>query len=476
MERFDVVVVGAGPTGLLLASELALGGAKVVVLERLTEPDKTIKAGGVGVLAVEALIRRGLGPAIDAAEAKVLETFLAMQKQSGVTPSLDRMKKIGGHFAGLFLIDQSRQREPERRFRGINQQLLEGLLGDHARSLGIEVRRGTAFEGFVVDGDRVVVDDRIEASWLMGCDGGRSPVRKLAGFAFEGTAPTVVGHQAVVQLDHPERLLPLGWRRTARGMIAYGPTPGRIATVEFTGPPENRDAEISKEEVEASVRNVSGADVRVLSMETATRWTDHARLADSYRKGRVFLAGDAAHVHSPFGGQGLGLGLLDAVNLGWKLAGVIRGDFAESILDTYTEERRPVAAAVLENTRAQVALMRPDAQTGALREIVARFMDTDEGTRFFGEMMSGIRTRYDLGSEDPVVGTLSRDLADVVVATSDDEEAVAREFRVRVVRGDEPRYARPDGCIAWAGGPGLREALARWAPRTTIAPSALVRG
>ncbi len=468
MERFDVVAVGAGPTGLLLASELALGGAKVVVLERLTEIDRTMKAGAVGVLAAEALVRRGLGAAIEAAEAKMLEAFVAMQKQSGVAPNLDRFKKIGGHFAGLFLIDQSRQREPERRFRGVNQQLLEGLLGEHARASGVEVRRGTPLAGFRANEDGVLVNESIEAAWLVGCDGGRSPVRKLAGFAFEGTAPTVVGHQAVVQLDHPERLLPLGWRRTAHGMMAYGPTPGRIATVEFTGPPSSREAEITKEEIEASIRNVSGADVRVLSMESATRWTDHARLADSYRKGRVFLAGDAAHVHSPFGGQGLGLGLLDAVNLGWKLAGVIRGDFAESILDTYTQERRPVAAAVLENTRAQVALMRPDEQTGALREIVARFMDTDEGTRFFGEMMSGIRTRYDLGDENPVVGTLSRDLADVVVATNDEEESVAREFRVRIMRGEEPRYVRPDGCIAWAGGAGLREALARWAPKAAM--------
>jgi hypothetical protein len=251
-------------------------------------------------------------------------------------------------------------------------------------------------------------------------------------------------------------------------MISYGLTPGRIMTVEFRGPPEDRDAVITKDELEASIRHVSGADVRVLSMENATRWTDHARLADSYRAGRVFLAGDAAHVHSPFGGQGLGLGLLDAVNLGWKLAGVLRGDFRESILDTYTKERRPVAVAVLENTRAQIALLRPDEQTSALRAIVARLMDTDEGTRFFGEMMSGVRTRYDLGEDSPLVGTISRDLADVVIATSDEEEAVARGFRVRVTRGEEPRYVRPDGCIAWAGGPGLGEALARWTPKLPI--------
>jgi 2-polyprenyl-6-methoxyphenol hydroxylase-like FAD-dependent oxidoreductase len=453
MERCDVVVVGAGPTGLLLASELVLGGAKVVVLERLTEIDQAEKAGGLGVLAAEALVRRGLGPALDSAEARMR------------TPDLDRMKKIGGHFARLFHIDQSRQREPERRFRGVNQQLLEDILNEHARAAGVELRRGTPLTAMRVADDGVVVNETIEASWLVGCDGGRSAVRKLAGFAFEGTPPTLLGHQAVVEIDHPQRLFPVGWRRTPRGMIAYGPTPGRIATVELSGPAENRDAEITKEEVEASIRNVSGADVRVLSMASARRWTDHARLVESYQKGRVLLAGDAAHVHSPLGGQGLNLGLLDAVNLGWKLAGVVRGDFAESILETYTKERRPVAVAVLEITRAQAALMRPDEQTSALRDIVARLMDTDEGTRFFGEMMSGVRTRHDLGDEHPLVGTLSPDLADVVIATSDEEESVARDFRVRVARGDEPRYARPDGCIAWAGGARLREALARWAPK-----------
>jgi 2-polyprenyl-6-methoxyphenol hydroxylase-like FAD-dependent oxidoreductase len=459
MERFDVVVVGAGPTGLLLASELVLGGAKVVVLERLKEIDRTEKAGGLGVLAAEALVRRGLGPALDAAEA-------ATQERSGTrAPNVDRMEKVGGHFARLLHIDQSRQREPDRRFRAVDQQQLEGILNEHARTVGVELRRGTPLTAMRVADHGVVVNETIEAAWLVGCDGGRSPVRKLAGFAFEGTEPTVLGRQAVVEVDHPERLLPLGWRRTPRGMIAYGPAPGRIATVELRGPLENRDAEITKEEVEASIRSVSGADVRVLSMERATRWTDHARLADSYKIGRVLLAGDAAHVHSPLGGQGLNLGLLDAVNLGWKLAGVVRGDSAGSILETYTTERRPVAVAVLEITRAQAALMRPDEQTSALREIVARLMDTDDGTRFFGEMMSGVRNRYDLGDDHPLVGTLSRDLADVVVATSNEQEAVAREFRVRVTRGEEPRYARPDGCIAWAGGERLREALARWAPR-----------
>jgi 2-polyprenyl-6-methoxyphenol hydroxylase-like FAD-dependent oxidoreductase len=370
------------------------------------------------------------------------------------------------------------------------------MLGEYARQLRIDVRRDCEVLGFSDDGSGVAVEARgptgefaLRCAYLVGCDGGRSLVRKRAGIDFPGTEPTLTGRQAIVELDHPDRLLPLGWRRTLTGMLAYGPVPGRIFVAEFDGPPADRDMPVTREEVEKSLRYVSGADVRIVAMKSATRFTDNARQASVYRLGRVLLSGDCAHVHSPFGGQGLNLSLLDAVNLGWKLAAVLRGWSHEGLLDTYGAERHPVAARVLANTRAQVALMRPDAQSGALRDIVAELMKRDEGNRFFGEMMSGIATRYDLGGDHPMVGRLSGDM----IVEGDDGEtslfasmhhgegvlvdaadgaaariATAWAPRVRCVKGRDGTslLVRPDGCVAWAGDDrgveGLETALARW--------------
>jgi hypothetical protein len=290
------------------------------------------------------------------------------------------------------------------------------------------------------------------------------------------------------QRDRPIRFFrhTLGWRRTAVGMMSYRPTPGRVGIVEFDGPPADREAPVTAAEVEQSLRRVSGADVRVTALRSATRFTDNTRQASSYRQGRVLLAGDAAHVHSPFGGQGLNLGLLEAVNLGWKLCATVQGRAPDSLLDTYTTERHPVAARVLDNTRAQLALMRPDPQTTAMRQIVADLLTTNpDVNRHFGEMISGVTTRYDLGDDDPLVGRLVADLdltIDGVVTRlfsrmrdgcglivdgdgMASEEGAAWASRVRVMKapGARSMLVRPDGCIAWAGrAGGLRPALERW--------------
>ena len=478
----DVVVVGAGPTGLLLASELVLGGVRVVVIERRTEPDQALKAGGIGALAGEVLERRGLGPQLDAEEAAALGAV----KGTGKSP-------IVGNFGALFLIDQALQREPARRMRGVAQQALERILADHALALGVEVWRGDAVESFVDAGARVLVEvsgaggpRTLDAAFLVGCDGARSLVRKAAGFDFPGTDPTLTGRQGIVELDHPERLLPHGWRRTTTGMMAFGPRPGRLSVIELDGPPADRDAPITAGEFEESLRRVSAADVRITALRSATRWTDNARQASTYQRGRVLLAGDAAHIHSPFGGQGLNLGLVDATNLGWKLAGTVRGNAPDGLLDTYTTERHPVAASVLDNTRAQLALMRPDPQTTALRRIMADLMTTyPDVNRHLGEMISGVDTRYDLGDDDPLVGRLvaDRDLTIDGVATrlyslmhdgralliagddapSDEVRGIPAHVRVARVRGAGSMLIRPDGCIAWAGRTGgLRTAVERW--------------
>jgi 2-polyprenyl-6-methoxyphenol hydroxylase-like FAD-dependent oxidoreductase len=494
-KQVDVVVVGAGPVGLLTAIELTLGGVRVLVLERLAAASMAMKAGGIGPLGIEALQRRGMAAAVAAAE---MRGFAAIQKfiEQGGPDVRGEGRKFSGHFAGLTLIRADAQKEPERRMRLVDQQAAEAMLAERARSLGIEVRRNCDVKGFVQE-DGVDVEwaspageDRIRCSYLVGCDGGRSPIRKMAGFEFPGTPPTMTMYQATAEIDYPERVSGR-FRHTSGGMFAYnGFQPNRLIMLDFSGPPEDRLAPVTREEIEAVLRRVSGADVCVKTLENGSRWTDNTRLADTYRRGRVLLAGDAAHVHSPFGGQGMSLGLSDAANLGWKLATVIRGEMPESLLDTYTAERRPIAEAVLANTLAQTAIMRPDPQSSAMRNIVANLMELDDVNRLFGEMMTGLSIRYDLGSERDEVGRLigdkpishgdgdislydfMQDGMGVFLDASTEGKAsrlvAASTQRIRCVVVDRgpSMLIRPDACVAWAGEEnsidGLEEALCRW--------------
>ena len=491
-EHVDVVVVGAGPVGLLAAIELTLGGARAIVLERLAAPSLASKALGLGPLGSEALQRRGLGAALAAEEARVVAAMQALPVQAGAA-ARGPGSRFSGHFAGLSLIRKDAQREPGRRARPVAQPAIEAMLAERVHALGIEVRRQHEVTGLVqlahaVDVHVASPEGRrtLRCAWLVGCDGGRSAVRKQAGFEFPGTPPTSTFYQASAEIDHPERLLPVGWHRTSGGVFSYGPFPGRLFMLDFSGPPADRQAPVTRAEIEAVLREVSGADVRVNALADASRWTDNTRLVDSLRRGRVLLAGDAAHVHSPFGGQGLGLGLADAANLGWKLAAVVRGDMPETLLDTYTAERRPVAEAVLSNTLAQAAIMRPDAQSGAMRELVARLMQLDDANRLIGETTSGLGTRYDLGSARDDVGRLAGDrmLGDVALydlmqdgagllldATPQGQAsalAAAATSRIRCVAVDAcpSMLIRPDACVAWAADgqdiDGLAPALQRW--------------
>jgi 2-polyprenyl-6-methoxyphenol hydroxylase-like FAD-dependent oxidoreductase len=477
----DVLVVGAGPVGLFLAIELATAGVRPLVLERLLTPDRSIKSAGVGVVGAEALERRGLGPALAAAQSTAAKFLRALHPPTPGTPQ----PLPGGHFSGLALIDQRLQADPERHMRLLPQEALERLLEARVRALGVEIRRGVTVGSFVEDEAGVLVETSagpIRTRYLVGCDGGRSGVRKLAGFAFVGTDPTLHGYQAVVELDRPE-LLPPRWERTPRGFVRPMPG-GRVLVAELGLSPVDRRAPVTEAELQAVLQRVSGTDVRVLSMAMATRWTDHARQASRYRteRGRILLAGDAAHVHSPFGGQGLNLGLVDAANLGFKLASAVQ-DGRDDRLDSYTAERHPVGAAVLENTRAQVALMRPDPHTSALRGLVADLMKLPEANRFFGEMLTGVGVRYDLGDDEPEVGTLAKDRPLELVDGSERRlfalmeaggglfvSSVARPLpkNVRFAHlrdAREPaRLLRPDGCVAWteASTRPLDEALQRW--------------
>lgn len=505
IECIDVVVVGAGPVGLLTAIELTLGGARVLVLERLATPSLAMKAMGFGPLADEALRRRGMGAAIATEEAQAMETMQLLARQAGMDLR-NRSTRFSGHFGGLLVHAVANEVAPNaalqapRRSRMVAQPALETMLAARADELVIEVRRECDVTGVQQRAEGVDLQwtapsglGTIRCDYLVACDGGRSELRKLAGFGFPGTAPTSTFYQVVAEIDHPERLQPVGWQRTERGVFSYGPLPGRLFMLDFSGPPAQRDTlatPVTRDEIETLLRHISGQDVKMTKLVSASRWGDNTRLADTYRLGRVLLAGDAAHVHSPFGGQGLSLGLVDAANLGWKLAAVVRGnlrgDLANSLLDTYTAERRPAAQAVLANTLAQTALLRPDPQSGALRDLLARLMPFDDVSRHIGEMTSGLATRYDLASQRDDVGRLAGDrplgqdmtLYDlmqdgygVFIDASGGPAAgalVAATTRIRRVVVDKgpSLLIRPDACVAWAGDGddigGLEEALGRW--------------
>ncbi|WP_141717621.1 FAD-dependent monooxygenase [Nocardia altamirensis] len=504
-ETFDVVVAGAGPVGLMLACELRLAGVDVLVVERLTEPDLTIKAGAINVPTAQAFYHRGLLPELIEEQRKAISAMRAGwgMVDEGAEPGAPQRPPFAGHFGGLMLdLDDIDFEDPAFAELGpaatvfmVTQQRIEAVLGARAAELGVPVRRGVALTDFSDDGSGVTVrvgDDVVRADWLVGCDGGRSTVRKLAAFDFPGLGPEITGHQAIVDMTGAEGLQP-GWVTTEHGIyVINGMTTGRVLTVELDGPPADRNAPITVAELENSLRAVSGAEITISAVHSATRFTDNTRQATDYRMGRVLLAGDAAHVHSPFGGQGLNLGVGDAVNLGWKLAAVVQGWAPANLLDTYTAERHPIGAWVLDWTRAQVALMRLDQRSKQLRAVMAELLATREGATMVFKKISGVLHRYDLGGGHERVGAAPPDLelsdgtrlgehfsagGAVLFDFADSAEvrAAAANWasRVRVVTAKPAEPAeltgllvRPDGIVAWAADAGSRdgltEALARW--------------
>ncbi|MFI5954166.1 FAD-dependent monooxygenase [Cryptosporangium sp. NPDC051539] len=507
----DVVLVGAGPTGLMLACELRLAGVDVLVLERLGEPDLTMKAGSITAPTAAAFDRRGLLPDLAAAQERGLAGIRAfVAKQTGSAPAgpVKTPPKFVGHFAALMLSgDHFDADDPAFAGAGpsadvglVPQQDIEKILTDRAASLGVEVRRHTSVTTVEADADGVTISaggQRLRTAWLVGCDGGRSVVRKSAGFDFPGTPPQITGYQALAELTGTEGLRP-GWNRSSRGVYAFGPFPGRVLTVEFDGPPADRDTPVTAEELQGAIRRVTGADVTVTGMSSITRFTDNARQATDYRRGRVLLAGDAAHVHSPFGGQGLNLGIGDAVNLGWKLAAVINGWAPGGLLDTYTAERHPLGARVLDWTRAQIAIMRPDPWADAIRAVVADLAATTDGTTYLVKRLSGVLNRYPLEGSHPLVGAEAPDLVlgdgsrlaehctagtGVLFDLADDpavrDAAAGYPDRVRVVTasavdGPAALLVRPDGAVAWAsdgGADGLEAALRTWFGLPAVVPA-----
>lgn len=414
-KTYDVVIAGAGPVGLFLASELALFGLSAVVLEQAEYPHSPLKRlpfgmRGLSAPTLEALYRRGLLDAVTAAQ-RASEISGATRKAAHW---MQDARRPVGHFAGIPFfqdrIDAVRWRyrlpSPAGTSLMVDLESLEAVLAARAAGLGAEIRRGVRVEGFEQTHDEVIVrtpGEDFRGRWLVGCDGGRSTVRKAGGFEFVGTEPEFTGYSAEVELDHPDLLRP-GRTYTSTGMYTYA-RPGTVAMVDFDRGAFHRARPITLDHVQAVLRRISGTQVTLTALRLATTWTDRACHATSYRKGRILLAGDAAHIHSPLGGQGLNLGLGDAMNLGWKLAATIRAEASPGLLDSYQDERHPVAAKVLDWSRAQVALMRPSPSSRALEAIIRDLIDTADGATYFAERVWGVGLRYDLDdSRHPLAG------------------------------------------------------------------------
>ncbi|MEU8346098.1 rifampin monooxygenase [Spirillospora sp. NPDC048832] len=393
---YDVVIAGCGPTGAMLAAELRLHDVRVLVLEKETEPASFVRIVSLHIRSLELMAMRGL-----------LESLL----ENG------RRRPAGAYFAA---IDKPAPKDLDSAYAyllGIPQPVAERLLEEHAVRLGAEVRRGRAVAGFEQDGDGVTVElaggERLRARYLVGCDGARSTVRKLLGVAFPGEpsrTETLMGEMEV-GVSQEEIAAKVAELRETHKSFSLGPFGGNAYRVVVPAAEVSDRAEPpTLDDFKRALHAIAGTDFGVHSPRWLSRFGDATRLAERYRVGRVLLAGDAAHIHPPAGGQGLNLGVQDAVNLGWKLAAQVRGRAPETLLDTYHAERHPVAEEVLDSTRAQVALMSDEPGARAVRRLLTELMDFDEVNRHLLGKTTAIGVRYDFGPGPDLLGRRLRDI------------------------------------------------------------------
>jgi 2-polyprenyl-6-methoxyphenol hydroxylase-like FAD-dependent oxidoreductase len=467
---FDVIIAGCGPTGAMLAAELRLHDVRVLVLEKETEPVSFVRIVGLHIRSIELLAMRGL-----------LERIL----EHG------RRRPAGGFFAAIDKPAPEGLDSAHAYLLGIPQPVIVHLLEERAIELGAQVRRGCAVADFVQDGKGVTVElaggEQLRARYLVGCDGARSTVRKLLGVGFPGEPSRNATLMGEMEVGVPREAIAAKVTeiRATDKRFSIGPAGVRVYRVVIpVAGVSDQAAPPTLEDFQHQLRTIAGTDFGVHSPRWLSRFGDATRLAERYRVGRVLLAGDAAHIHPPTGGQGLNLGVQDAVNLGWKLAAQIRGWAPDTLLDTYQAERHPVAEAVLDNTRAQLELLSPEPGPRAVRRLLTELMDFDEVNRYLIEKITAIDIRYDFGAGPDLLGRRLRDI-DVKqghlygllhhgrgLLLDRTERLTAGGWSDRIDHLADPSAVldvpgvllRPDGHVAWIGDDqhDLDDHLSRW--------------